>query len=262
MAQEQQTLVESKQVDCLALFEPIQAQMVIAKKQNLKLTFDYEDSAGNTAARSHIQSLRHVKTEIATVHKVAKAEALAIGRKIDAFKNKLTGEVDEMITVHNEPIQRIQRAREEAVAVELKKIQEAKEKEEVEQLAELERLRAVVKATEEKAAREEAERLAEENTRKAEAERIEREKEIAGMATANAEARMLAEVEEKAEMAHQVGVIKAAAEKKRQENKKHQKKVHDAIEARLTELGLQMHDAIQVLDALKDGTIPHVRIEY
>jgi hypothetical protein len=280
---EEQTIVE-KQVDCLALFEPIQAQMALAKEENDNLVFDYEDPQGNKDARSHIQKLRHVKTEIANVHKTAKAEALAVCRKIDGFKNKLTGEVDAMIAVHNEPIQRIQRAREEAEAEELRKIQEAKERAEAERIAALERREAAVREAEEKAAAEKAKKLAE-------AERVEREKQIAEQAKLQAEQeakRKLEEAERKrlADIAAVEAKAKAEAEAKEQaqrqqreeENRrlvaeqeaeqrrvaniKHRTKIHDAIEARLTELGLDMHDAANVLGALKTGTIPHVTIQY
>lgn len=272
---EEQQVVEAKQVDCLALFEPIQAQMAQAKIENDKLTFEYETPAGERAARSHIQKLRHVKTEIANVHKMAKSEALAICRKIDGFKNKLTGEVDELIAVHNGPIQQIQKKREDAEAEELRKIQEAKEKAEAEHLASLERREALLKAAEEKVARQEAERLAEENAKKAETERFEQERRIRAEATVHAEAKAMAEAEAKESAERQRReaenrrlVAEQETERKRQANKKHRAKIENEIYGWLTGTslsgGFKMPDvhAKIVLTALKDGTIPHVRIEY
>jgi hypothetical protein len=273
-----------EQVDCLALFEPIQAQMALAKEENDRLVFNYDDPKDEKAARSHIQKLRHVKTEIATVHRAAKAEALAIGRKIDGFKNKLTGEVDEMIAVHKDPIDRIQRAREEAEAAELRKIQEAEAKKEADRLADLERREAAVKAAEEKAAAEKAQKLAKEERVRAEAERIEREKQIAQQAKLQAEqdakrkleeaerkrladieavkakAKAEAEAKEKAEREKQEW--EARKERKRVENKKHQMKIHREINERLEELVSHAEDLNNLYEALVAGSIPHVTIQY
>ena len=247
-----------KQVDCLALFEPIQAQMAEARARNNILVFDYNDPVGEKNARSHIQSLRHVKTEIANVHKAAKAEALDIGRKIDGFKKKLTGEVDEMIAVHKEPIDRIQQAREEAEAKELRGIQEAATKKEADRLADLERREAVVREAEEKAVAEKQK----EYDRVAEAERIaeqeKRDKRIAAEAITNAEIERGAERDRKECEARRDREYQAQKEQKRIANKKHRAKIEEAIYTRLAEL----EDVDKVFDALIAGSIPHVTIQY
>ncbi len=260
---EEQQVVEVKQVTGIDLFDPIRAGMAIARKENEILVFDYEDPAGEKAARSHIQTLRHIKTAIAAAHKEAKASILVAGREIDGLKNELTGEVEGWIGHHFEPIQRIQRAREEAEAEELRKIQEADAKKEADRLADLERREADVKAAEEKVAREEAEKLAEENARKAEAERIEREKRIAEEAEAKA----------RAEWENQQAINKAAAEanrktleeaeRKRQANKKHRAKIENEIDDYpQDEVGLAPSQSAALVVEMANGTIPHVRIEY
>lgn len=275
----------------LAIFEPIQATMAEYKAENEKLVFAYEEPQGNKNARSHVHKLRGVKTKITVAHKEGKAAALAACREIDAYKNKLIGEVDEMIAVHNEPLLLIEKEKHEAEMERLRVIREAKEKEERERLEEIERREAAVKAAEEKVAAEEVAKRAEEDAHRAETERIEREKRIAEEAKARAEAnaktaleaaekKRLADIE--AEKAKAVAKIQAkelaerhrreaeqaekaqlaAIEKKRQENKNHQAKIHNAITARLQELGLKEPHTTSVMKALIAGTIPHVKIEY
>lgn len=275
----------------LAIFEPIQATMAEYKDENEKLVFAYEDPQGNKDARSHVHKLRGVKTKITVAHKEGKAVALAACREIDAYKNKLIGEVDEMIAVHNEPIMLIEKEKHEAEMERLRIIREAKEKVERERIEEIERREAAVKAAEEKVAAEGVAKRAKEEAQRIELERIEREKRIAEEAKVKAEAdakmaleaaerKCLADIEaERAkvladakakELAERQRIEAEQAEKerlaiierKRQENKKHQAKIHDAIESRLIELGLKPEHTTPVLKALIAGTIPHVKIEY
>ena len=294
----EQELVEPKQY--LAMFKPITATMAECRAENEKLVFDYRDTKGNKDARSHVFKLRKVKTKINEVHKIGKAEALAACREIDAFKNKLIVQVDEMIAVHNEPLQLIDKERADAEAEALRKIEEAQAKAEAERLAELEAREAAVKAAEEKARAEIAKREAEKEAVRAAAERVEREKRIVEEAEENArqkaeeakakaesdakkaleeaERRRLADIEAvkakakaeaeakelaerkriEAELAEKERVD--AAEKKRQENKKHQAKIHSEIYERFVELGLNNPDII--VQSLIAGTIPYVKIEY
>lgn len=276
----------------LAIFEPVQALMVEYAAENEKLTFDYDDPQGNKDARSHVYKLRQVKTKITDAHKKGKAEALAVCREIDAYKNKLMRQVEEMISVHNEPLLLIEKEKADAEAERLRKIQEAEEKAERERSVKLAKREAAVKAAEEKLAAEGAARRAAEEARKAGAERIERERQIAEderervllEARANAEeaaiqhqreinaaiAKTKAEAEAK-ELAERRRIEAEQAEKerlaeverKRQANKKHQTAIHDEILARLHEI-TQRETLVSglILEALVAGTIPHVKIEY
>ena len=277
-------------MNALAIFDPITARMAEYKAENEMLVFDYEDPQGNKDARSHVFKLRKVKTKIAEVHKFGKAEALAACREIDDYKNKLIGDVDEMIAVHNDPLVAIENERKEAEAKALRRIEEAQAKAEAERLAELEAREAAVKAAEEKARAEALKQEAEKEAVRADAERIEREKRIAEEAKIKAEAdakkaledaecRRLADIEavkakakaeadarelrDRQDRAAELELKERMeyAEKKRQENKKHQAKVQDAIIGRLVELGVG--DCVnKVFIAMRDGTIPHVKIEY
>jgi hypothetical protein len=97
----------------LAPFSPVRAAIEAAKAENAAKVFDLTTSTGEKEARSHIYSLRRMKGEIARVHKDTKAEVLAAGRRIDAVAKELTGHVEEMIDVHQKPLDELE-AREAA----------------------------------------------------------------------------------------------------------------------------------------------------
>ena len=101
----------------LVKFDPVKADMAEFRQENALLVFNYEDPQGNKDARSHIFKLRKIKTVIADIHKVAKAEALGVCRILDAEKKKLTTEVEEWIDVHHKPIKEIEEREAKAAAV-------------------------------------------------------------------------------------------------------------------------------------------------
>ena len=295
-----QELIEPKA--CLAIFRPIEAEIAEYKKENEDLVFDYASPGGNKDARSHIYKLRLVKGRIVEAHKTVKADIVAAGRQIDGFKNKLLGDVEEMIDVHYQPIKLIEqeqldleaarmKALADAEAARIKAEEDAKAEAEAERLAELEARERTVRAAEEAVRAEQARLAAEEHARDAEAARIEREKHIAEAAKAKAEAdakaaleaaerKRLADIEaikarakadveakelaerRKAEAEAAKKAAETAAEKKRQENKKHRTEVHSEVHKRLMSLIVRGDLADLVLDALIAGTIPHVKIEY
>ena len=186
----------------------------------------------------------------------------------------------------------------DAEAAKLKAEADAKAKAEAERLAEIEAREAEVKKAEEavkadqkKVADEQARLAAEQQAHKDEVERIEREKRIAEEAKAKAaadakaaleaaEQKRLADIEaaeakakaeaEAKELAERrrVDVARAkraaevAAEKKRQENKKHQSEVNKEVCDRLESFGIDHGQAYEILKALIAGTIPHCKIEY
>lgn len=235
----------------IVVFDEVEITLAEYKAANETIIFDYRDSEGNKAARSHIAKLRKVKTKIADIHKEAKAEALAVCKALDGKKRELTGEVEEMITVHKAPLDEIEAEQQAKIDAEKHRLEE----EEAKRQTELE-------------AREEAVRVAEAKiaAEKAETERAEREKHIAEEAAAKAkseaEAKAKAEADAKELAVKKAKEIKEAEEQKRIANKKHRKKIEDAIEFSLTELGLSNDDAGSVLAALIANTIPHVSINY
>lgn len=266
-------LVEPKSSE-LVVFDEVAAIIADYKVENEKLTFDYESKEGAKQAKSHIANLRKVKTKVSEIHKEAKAEALAFGRRLDAKKNEYNDEVDKMIAFHKEPLD----------AIEAKKIAEAQARQqekaeaEAKRVAEIEaRERAIILA-EEKIAREkeeaeekirrekaaEAERVMKEQQKKI--DRIEEEKRIA---EEEAE-RLRVQAEEKAKAeaeAEEDRLAEIAAEDalkaRRITDEKHRKKIEDAIHSSLVELdGIDAFRADTILSALKENRIPHVTILY
>ena len=88
----------------LVVFNEVVATLAEYKDANEKMVFDYRDSDGEKQARSHIAKLRKVKTKISDIHRDAKADALAVCKSLDTKKRELTGEVEEMIAVHKDPL--------------------------------------------------------------------------------------------------------------------------------------------------------------
>lgn len=257
----------------LAVFDEVAAIIAERKAENERLVFDYESKEGAKQAKNHISKLRKVKGKISEVHKEAKAEALAFGRKLDAKKNEYIGEVDEMIKGHKDPLD----------AIEAKLIEESLKRQreyadaEAKRIAEIEaRERAIILA-EEKIAREKAE--AEEKIRRekaAEAERImkeqqekiariEEEKRIAEEAAERIrmEAALKAKAEAEAkDLADRQLKEEEAAKKKLSEDKKHRSRIENEIHESLIANGFNPDAAYSVLVLLKQNKIPHVSINY
>jgi hypothetical protein len=246
----------------LVVYNEVSATIAEYKAENEKLVFDYEDKQGAKDAKSHIMKLRKVKTKIAAVHKEAKADALAFGRRLDAKKNELTGEVDGMINVHKEPLDAIEAEKTRIAFEKAEAIRLEREAEEAKKQAELDAREAEIRA------KEQAIWEAEDKLRKeqAELERKEREKRIAEEAAENAKKQAEAEAKAKAQ-------AKELAEKKRKEaeeakeqkriaNVKNRQGVENEILAALSSELLDHKIAFKVLSLLKENKIPNVTINY
>lgn len=275
----------------LVKFDEFKAEIAKYKKINEGLVFDYEDEQGNKDARSHIAKLRKIKTGIAAVHKDLKSEALKVGRMYDAAKNEHTAEVEEMIAVHNDPIKRIQE-REEAerqakIDAELARQEaeaEAKCKEIEEREAEVVRKEAEMQAKEDAI-------KAEEEAKRAEIDRLEREKIIAHEAAERAKAEAESKAAEEKKVIEQAAAKKIAdakakalaienkrladeatarlekqqeeqAEQRRIANKKHRAKIYDEIHESVYETIGDVKQTKLVTDALVNGGIKNITINY
>ena len=246
----EQELVEPKTNE-LAVFDEVAQIIAKWKVENEKLVFEYDTPQGEKDARSHIAKLRKVKTKVGEIHKEAKAESRAFGLKLDAKKNEHNGEVDEMITYHKDPLDKIAAEKQAVIDAEIAKAEAEEEK----RLADIDaRERAV----------EEAERRA--TKREEEANREEREKQIAAdaaeTARVQAEAKAKAEADAKELAEKKAKEAEEAANMKRIANKRNRQKVEGNIHYILTEIGLSEDDATLVLEALKENRIPHVSINY
>ncbi len=236
----------------IIVFDEVKATLAEYKVENEKLVFDYEDSEGNKQARGHIAKLRKVKTRISDVHKEAKADALAVCKALDGKKRELTGEVEEMIAVHKDPLDAIEAEQQAKIDAERLRLEE----EEAKRLADIEAREAAIREGEVKLVAE-----------KAEAERIEREKRIAEEAAekakAEAEAKAKAEADAKELAEKNRKEAEEAAEQKRIANKKHRQQIEDEAHLALTETGhLDDVGASVILEAVKANKIPHISINY
>ena len=192
----------------LVPFDEVVAEIEKYKDLNAKLAFDYEDEKGNKDARSHVYSLRRVKGRIAEIHKDVKANVLKVSKEIDARKRELTAPVEEMIYFHDKHIKEIEQREEKAKEEMIRKAQEEKEAEDAA------RLEAIRMKEEELAAKAAALKAKED-----EANRIEREAEVAAKAKAEAEEKAAKDLADaaaaKAESERQAAIALDEAEKKR-----------------------------------------------
>lgn len=223
----------------LTQYNPVRADIAELAKLNSSLVFDYEKKADNVSARSHIFKLRKKKADVERVRVSAKSEALEFGRKVDLVAKELIGELDDMIDVHQKPLDAIE-AREQAIKDAAAKAeanrlaaiaqaeQDRKDAELAAAKAEMEKAVAELAAQrkrehEERIAREAADRARADAERKAEAERqatLQRERDaLAAQAKAEREKQ---EAETRAERAkieaerRQIEAEKAAIEAKAQ----------------------------------------------
>ena len=158
----------------LTVFDEVAAIIADWKVENESLFFEYDTPQGEKDARSHIAKLRKGKTKVGEIHKEAKAEALAFGRKLDAKKNEYNGEIDKMIKFHKDPLDAIEADKQAVIDIEKKRLEE----EEAKRQAELEAREAAVREAEERIAAE-----------KSRVDRAEREKRIAENAATEAKER-------------------------------------------------------------------------
>ncbi len=185
----------------LVVFDEVKAEVAKFQAMNAELEFDYADPEGEKAARSHVFKLRGVKTKIMTVHKTAKAEALAYCQDVDKAKRFLIESTEEMIDVHMKPIEAIQDAKQEAEMFKLEAERAEKERLEQERLDDLNR-------REEEAAAKEAELQAEEDRIVQEREKLE----AAKLAEEDAQRRVIEE-RERAEIEKKEAIEKAERDK-------------------------------------------------
>ncbi len=102
-------------------FADLRTQLIKIKEENSKIVFDYEKE--EKAARSHVAKMRKSKTAISNLHKEKKKFFLEEGRKIDAAKNELIADVEEMIEVHAGPLQKIKDKKDAEIELERKRVE-------------------------------------------------------------------------------------------------------------------------------------------
>lgn len=199
-------------------FSDLRDQIAGIKKENKEIVFNYEDPKGNKAARSHVYRLRQSKTAVAKRHKETKANILKEGREIDAAKNELTSDIEEMIEVHAAPIKAIDERRKAEEEARIAHTQLCADEEAAYAENILFNRERDIRLKEEEAARQEAELKQREEAERLERERMVREeqlqREAAEKATRAAEAKAL---KEKKDAERQIAEAKAAEGKAAQE---------------------------------------------
>lgn len=242
----------------LAVFDPIKATLAEMEKKNEQLAFDYNTDDGVAAVRSWVARLRGYKGDIARAHQATKADALAFGRKVDAIKNELTTGVQKIINERMKPLDEIEAAKRAEAEAKIEAERVVAEKAETERLEDL-------RKREEEVARKENEQLAAEeaaNAEQREAERMQRERHIAEEACKAAE--------DKAERERLAAIAAAEAEqdrlarieRKRIANTKHRNEVETAVFSVLVRMVTLSSQADTIIEAIKNGNIPHVTINY
>jgi len=257
----------------LTIFNQFEAELSELREHNEKLVFDYEDPKGNKEARSHVHKLRRSKTAVTAIHKEAKADALAYGRRLDAKKRELITEIESMIDVHMEPIKRIE-DREKAAIAETKRIADIAacwdEAHEMNTAVEQNR------EEEKEAERKWHERL--------EQERIDREARIAEEAKAKAEfdaqqrikaAKQQAESDKQAEI-NRIKVeqakkeaaekfredVKRKADEKRKADVEHQRRINNEVLDDMNAINIDTEEGKRIISAIVNGCIRHLYVRY
>lgn len=278
----------------IVVFNQTKADLAVYKEENARLAFDYEDPQGNKAARSQVYKIKKAKGSFDKLRKETKADALAACKNIDAAAKLIMVEFDEMIAVHQDPIKRIEDREEAEKQAALDKIREDREKEEAARLAdlvtkekELEELKANALAAEnlikakEAAAKAEIDRAAREkkiaeDAKKEAEEKAERdlkaaeEKRLADIAAA--EARVKEEAAAKERVREDIEAKRLADEQEKYKleavrvaDVEHRIKIEGEVAEGIAEV-LSSEDPGDdeqlIVEAIKEGKIPHLTINY
>lgn len=102
--------------ETIVAYDPFRSQLSELKTANSKVVFDYESEKGNKEARSHIYKLRQTKSAVDRVRKEQKDASLQYGRRVDAQAKEIITEIEEMIDIHQAPIDRIEQREKDRIA--------------------------------------------------------------------------------------------------------------------------------------------------
>lgn len=97
-------------------FQVLSGTIAKAKQEAPSKKFNYADKKENKECRSYLATLRSYNGDIDEAHRVAKADVLEEGRRIDALKNTLKTEVAALIQPHKDALDALAKAEAERVA--------------------------------------------------------------------------------------------------------------------------------------------------
>ena len=253
----------------LAVFDPIRALTVKVQAEDAALEVDHTTADGEKALRSWVRTVRGYRAGLEKIRVKAKADALEYGKKVDGLAKELKVPFTEIIDARMKPLDEIEEAKLKAAEAIVEAERVAAEKVEADRLADLAKREKEVAAKEaEIKAKEDAA-----NAVKVEAERVVREKQIAidaaEQATKNAEdkAKVEANRVETARLATQDRIQRekdaaVEVERKRVADADYRHTVHSKILTALDTFGGQSCDIAVLLQAIVNGKIPHVTINY
>lgn len=92
----------------LAVYNQFRRELARFKDENAKTHFEYADPKGNREARSHVYKLRQSKAAVEKARQAEKAASLEYGRKVDAEAKEIIAEIEQMIEVHQKPLEEIE----------------------------------------------------------------------------------------------------------------------------------------------------------
>jgi len=109
-------LAKQPEAIVISQYEVLLADIEQAVADAATVSFDYNDPAGNKAARSYVAKQRKLRGRIEYARKEAKAWALEYGRAVDGQAKELESKVLALITPHQQAIEKIEQAEARRVA--------------------------------------------------------------------------------------------------------------------------------------------------
>jgi hypothetical protein len=109
-------LAKQPEAIVISQYEVLLADIDQAVADSADVSFDYNDPAGNKAARSYVAKQRKLRGRIEYARKEAKAWALEYGRAVDGQAKELEAKVLALITPHQQAIEKIEQAEARRVA--------------------------------------------------------------------------------------------------------------------------------------------------
>ncbi len=231
----------------LTIYDTASAVVADLVKKDAAQEFDHTTEQGEKDLRSWVHRIKGGCGDIEKARKGGKAGLLEIGKKIDDRAKELTAPLREIQATRMKPLDEIA-------------AKEAKEKQDYLDAKETKRAEK---------ADADAKELKELRAKKAETEQADREAKIAVAAGAKAlqDAKDEQQVKENARIeTERLAKIEsdrlAQAEQKRIADKQHRKEVEGDVWEAIDHFGGQDCDVTAIVEAIKDGKIPHVTINY
>ena len=107
---------QDQQVTGIAVYSEFFAQLAELRQLNKEVVFDYATPAGNKQARSHVYKLRQTKAAVDKARKAEKQASLDYGKRVDNKTKTIVSEIEQMIAIHQAPLDEIEQREKDRVA--------------------------------------------------------------------------------------------------------------------------------------------------